>query len=57
MGKKKKKTYIGLYVLVLKVEGVLPYVDTNDRSQSKQGILIGSGGNFEAFGGRVIALK
>lgn len=43
-------------VLVLQVVGVLPDINTQKRSQCEQRILIGSGGNLNAFELLVITL-
>ena len=49
--------YVGFNVLVLKVESVLPDVDTNDGYVGEERILVGSGGDLEAFGGNVVTLQ
>ena len=48
-------TYISLDVLVLKVEGVLPYVDTNQGDEAKERVLVRGGGNLESLGLGVVS--
>jgi hypothetical protein len=48
---------VGLDVLVLEVEGVLPDVDSNDRSEGEERVLVGGGSDLELLGGRVVSLK
>ena len=42
-------TYISLNVQVLEIEGMLPDVNTNKRSQREQRVLVGGRGNLDAL--------
>ena len=51
-----KITYIRLDILVLKVESVLPDINTDNGEVRNQGVLVGSGSNLEFLSRRVNAL-
>lgn len=53
----RRGTYISLDIQVLQVERVLPDINTDDRDVREQGVLVRSGGDLKAFGGRVVALR
>ena len=48
------RTYVGLDVLVLEVESVLPNVDTDDRNEAQERILVGGGRELQTLGSGVI---
>lgn len=50
-------TYVSLDVEVLEVESVFPDVDTNDGGKVQEGVLVWCGGDFEALGRGIDALK
>jgi hypothetical protein len=50
-------TYISLDVEVLEVEGMLPYVNADDRDMAEERILVSSGCDLQTLGGGVVALK
>lgn len=52
----KHDTYVSFDVEILKVERVLPNVDTNDRDEIEERVLVGSGGDFKALSRWVNAL-
>ena len=51
------ETHIRLNVEVLEVESVLPHVDTNDRDQAQERVLVSSGGDFQMLGSGVQSLE
>ena len=52
-----KESHIGLNVLVLEVESVLPDIDTNDGDEGEERVLVSGGGDLETLGGGVQALQ
>ena len=54
---KVAQTDVSFDVLVLKVEGMLPDIDTDDGNASEYWILVRSGDNFKHLGHRVENLK
>jgi len=51
------ETHIDLDIEVLEVEGVFPDVDTDDRGQVQERVLVSSGGNLQTLGGGVESLE
>ena len=51
------QTDVNFDILVLKVEGVLPDINTDDGNMSEKGILVCSGYDFKSLGRRVETLK
>ena len=51
------ETHIGLDIFVLKVEGVLPHVDANDRDQIQERVLVSSDGDFQTHITRIQPLR
>jgi len=52
-----RQTDVNFDVLVLKVKGMLPNINTDDGSVSEEWILVGSSDNFNCLGRRVETLK
>ena len=57
MGGKRYGTHVGLDVEVLKIESVLPHVDTDDGDQVQQRVLVGGGGDLQTLASGVQALN
>ena len=51
-----ESTHVSLDIEILKVEGMLPDIDANNGNVAQERILVSSGDNLQAFGGRVQAL-
>ena len=51
------ETHVGLDVEVLEVEGVLPHVDTNDRDQVQEWVLVRGGGDLQMLGSGIRSLE
>ena len=51
------ETHVGLDVEVLEVESVLPHVDTNDRDQVQERVLVSSRGDLQMLGSEVQPLE
>jgi len=56
-GGKRIGAYINLDIEILEIEGVLPNVNTNDRDQVQEGVLVSSGSNLQTLGGGIEPLK
>lgn len=52
-----RQTDVNFDVLVLKVEGMLPDINTNDGNVSEEWVLVGSGDNFNRLAHNVVTLK
>ena len=56
-GGKRIGAYIDLDIEILEIEGVLPDVDTNDRDQVQEGVLVSGGSNLQTLGDGIVSLK
>ena len=54
--KYKTGTHVSLYVEILQVESVFPYVNADDGGVREERVLVGCGDNLELPGAMVIAL-